>query len=137
MHEVFEHAGLDVDKHVEIDERLFRPHEVPVLLGDPTKAKEKLGWEPNTKFKELARLMYEADYKKILETEYKENKMKLSNQAIGALLMTLQKCLSEQSDITELLAEWDLEVVDNEINVINPPSVKAEVTTENKFEEVE
>jgi GDPmannose 4,6-dehydratase len=40
-------------------------------LGDPTKAKEKLGWEPNTKFKELARLMYEADYKKILETEYK------------------------------------------------------------------
>jgi hypothetical protein len=60
--------------------------------------------------------------------------MKLSNQAIGALLMTLQKCLSEQSDITELLAEWDLEVVDNEINVINPPSVKAEVTTENKFE---
>jgi GDPmannose 4,6-dehydratase len=71
LHEVFEHAGLDVDKHVEIDERLFRPHEVPVLLGDPTKAKEKLGWEPNTKFKELARLMYEADYKKILETEYK------------------------------------------------------------------
>ena len=48
--------------------------------------------------------------------------MKLSNQAIGALLMTLQKCLSEQSDITELLADWELEVTNDEIVVKNPPS---------------
>ena len=41
---VFDYAGLDVDKYVRIDERLFRPHEVPLLLGDATKAKEKLGW---------------------------------------------------------------------------------------------
>ena len=60
--------------------------------------------------------------------------MKLSNQAIGALLMTLQKCLSEQTDITELLAEWDLEVVDDEINVINPPGVKATQNQEKKFD---
>ena len=40
--------------------------------------------------------------------------MKLSNQAVGALLMTLQKCLAEQTDITELLSSWDLEVQDNE-----------------------
>ena len=71
LYQVFDHAGLDVDKHVKIDERLFRPHEVPVLLGDPSKAKKKLGWEPDTKFKELARLMYEADYKNILEKQYK------------------------------------------------------------------
>ena len=71
LNEVFDHAGLDVKKHVKIDERLFRPHEVPVLLGDPSKAKDKLGWEPDTKFKELASLMYEADYKHILENEYK------------------------------------------------------------------
>lgn len=58
---VFEHAGLDVKKHVEIDRRLFRPHEVPLLLGDPTKAKEKLGWEPDITFSELAKMMYEAD----------------------------------------------------------------------------
>jgi GDPmannose 4,6-dehydratase len=61
LQEVFDHAGLDVEKHVEIDERLFRPHEVPLLLGDANKAKEKLNWEPKTKFKELARLMYNQD----------------------------------------------------------------------------
>ena len=58
---VFEYAGLDVNKYVEIDRRLFRPHEVPLLLGDPKKAKEKLGWEPNITFCELAKMMYEAD----------------------------------------------------------------------------
>ena len=65
LHEVFNYAGLDVSKHVEIDERLFRPHEVPLLLGDPTKAKEKLGWEPKVKFKGLARMMYDEDLKSI------------------------------------------------------------------------
>ena len=58
---VFEAAGLNVDEYVEIDERLFRPHEVPYLLGDCTKAKEKLGWTPKITFKKLAKLMYEED----------------------------------------------------------------------------
>ena len=61
LEEVFQLAQLDVSKHLIIDKRLERPHEVPLLLGDPTKAKQKLGWEPKTKFKELAKLMYEAD----------------------------------------------------------------------------
>jgi GDPmannose 4,6-dehydratase len=64
---VFGYAGLDVAKYVEQDERLFRPHEVPLLLGDPTKAKKKLGWEPKIKFKELARIMFEEDFKVINE----------------------------------------------------------------------
>ena len=66
LHEVFDYAGLDVNEYVEIDERLFRPHEVPLLLGDPTKAKEKLGWEPKVKFKGLARMMYDEDLKSIV-----------------------------------------------------------------------
>lgn len=66
LHEVFDYAGLDVAKYVEIDERLFRPHEVPLLLGDPKKAKDKLGWEPKVKFKELARMMYDEDLKSIV-----------------------------------------------------------------------
>ncbi len=66
---VFEAAGLDIDKHVEIDERLFRPHEVPYLLGDCTKAKQKLGWTPKIKFKELAKLMFEEDLKFIRENK--------------------------------------------------------------------
>jgi len=59
--EVFFAAGLDVEKHLVIDERLKRPHEVPWLEGDMSKARRVLGWEPKTKFKELARLMYESD----------------------------------------------------------------------------
>lgn len=58
LEEVFVHAGLDIAKHVETDSRLFRPNEVPVLLGDATKAKTKLGWEPTVKFKQLAKLMF-------------------------------------------------------------------------------
>ena len=58
--------------------------------------------------------------------------MKLSDQAIGALLMTLQKCLAEELDITGLLAEWDLEVKDNQVIVLNPPVVKK--TEPNLFE---
>ena len=58
---VFDYAGLDIDKYVKIDERLFRPHEVPLLLGDATKAKEKLGWEPKVNFEGLAKMMYDSD----------------------------------------------------------------------------
>ena len=73
LEEVFVHAGLDVSKHVEIDERLFRPHEVPVLLGDPTLAKQVLDWYPKTKFTELARIMYEADLTLTQLTEGEKN----------------------------------------------------------------
>ncbi len=60
--------------------------------------------------------------------------MKFSNQAIGALLMTLQKCLAEQSDITELLGDWNMEVKDNQIFVINPPTIKANQEQKPVFE---
>ncbi len=60
--------------------------------------------------------------------EQGRNKMKLSDQAIGALLMTLQKCLAEETDITELLADWDLEVNESgNVVVTNPPSFKTQV----------
>ena len=62
--------------------------------------------------------------------------MKLSPQAVGALLMTLQKCLAEQVDITELLSDWDLSVEDDLVYVLNAPTISAEseVQTNNKFE---
>jgi GDPmannose 4,6-dehydratase len=47
-----------------IDQRYFRPTEVDLLIGDYTKAKEKLGWEPRTTFKELVKLMVESDFEK-------------------------------------------------------------------------
>ena len=55
--------------------------------------------------------------------------MKLSSQAIGALLITLQKCLSEEADITELLAHWDLKVENDEVFVNNPPTVAPQKPT--------
>ena len=61
LEHVFELAGLDPNKYVEIDPRLMRPHEVPCLLGDPTKAKQILGWKPKIKFKDLCKLMLEED----------------------------------------------------------------------------
>lgn len=64
LEEVFNHADLDIDKHVKINPRLFRPHEVPLLLGDYSKAKKILGWKPKTTFKELAKKMYLADLEK-------------------------------------------------------------------------
>ena len=65
LHCVFDHAGLDVSKHVSIDSRLFRPHEVPLLLGDASKAKRELNWEPSIKFRELATMMYDADLERL------------------------------------------------------------------------
>ncbi len=59
---VFEHAGLgSPDNYVIIDARYFRPHEVPYLLGDASKAKQKLNWTPRVDMKELAAMMYDAD----------------------------------------------------------------------------
>ena len=60
---VFDYAELDIDEHVIIDPELYRPSEVPRLWGDYTKAKEKLGWEPKIKCKELAQIMYDHDLK--------------------------------------------------------------------------
>src|SRR3954453_2098720 len=53
----FAQVGLDPDDHVRIDERFLRPAEVEHLIGDPAKARDKLGWVPRTSFEELIRLM--------------------------------------------------------------------------------
>jgi len=61
--EVFSYLDLDWQKYVEIDPRYFRPSEVDFLQGDASKAKKVLGWEPKVTFKELARIMTDADMK--------------------------------------------------------------------------
>ena len=57
----FGHVGLDPDEYVKLDERFLRPAEVDQLVGDCSKAREQLGWEPRTSFEELVALMVEAD----------------------------------------------------------------------------
>ena len=61
----FERAGLDPDQHVEIDPRYYRPVEVDNLLGDASKARERLGWEPRVRFDELVRIMVDADLEEL------------------------------------------------------------------------
>jgi GDPmannose 4,6-dehydratase len=57
----FSQVGLDWEQYVEIDARYFRPAEVDLLIGDPAKAKKQLNWEPKTTFKDLVRIMTDAD----------------------------------------------------------------------------
>lgn len=59
----FKYVNLDWHDYVAFDERYLRPTEVELLIGDPTKAKQKLGWEPSVTFEQLVNLMVEADLK--------------------------------------------------------------------------
>lgn len=61
----FDLVGLDWEKYVEIDQQYYRPTEVDVLLGDASKAKRLLNWEPKIKFKELVKIMVESDLKNV------------------------------------------------------------------------
>jgi len=65
VEEAFACVGLDWQEYVKYDARYERPAEVELLIGDPAKAKEKLGWEPKVKFKELVKIMVEADLDKV------------------------------------------------------------------------
>ncbi|MGH7232268.1 MAG: GDP-mannose 4,6-dehydratase, partial [Nitrospiraceae bacterium] len=61
LEEAFSCVGLDWKNHVEIDPKYYRPAEVDLLIGDASKASQQLGWQPKTTFKELVRLMVDAD----------------------------------------------------------------------------
>ncbi|MBU6295246.1 MAG: GDP-mannose 4,6-dehydratase, partial [Planctomycetes bacterium] len=61
----FGHVGLKWQDHVEIDPAFFRPAEVDLLVGDPSKAKAKLGWKPKVSFPQLVARMVDADMKRV------------------------------------------------------------------------
>jgi GDPmannose 4,6-dehydratase len=61
----FEHVGLDYEKYVVIDPKFYRPAEVDLLLGDPSKANEKLGWTAKTSLEELIKMMVDADMRRV------------------------------------------------------------------------
>jgi len=63
LDEVFGQLDLDWKKYVQVDPKYFRPAEVDLLLGDPSKARKVLGWKPKVTFKALAKMMIEADLK--------------------------------------------------------------------------
>ena len=65
----FDQAGLSVDEHVEIDAAFMRPAEIDLLIGDASKAKRLLDWEPTTGFEQMIRLMVDADHKTLRRGE--------------------------------------------------------------------
>jgi GDPmannose 4,6-dehydratase len=65
LEEAFKYAGLDWEKYVRIDPRYLRPTEAELLLADPAKARGRLGWKPKVSFKELVRIMVDADMEAI------------------------------------------------------------------------
>jgi GDPmannose 4,6-dehydratase len=70
LEEAFGHAGLAWEDYVVIDSRYFRPAEVDHLIGDYSKAKAKLGWEPTVRFEELVRMMVDHDRERQLAEEH-------------------------------------------------------------------
>ena len=66
----FKHVGLDMAKHVVVDPRYLRPAEVDVLLGDPGKAKQKLGWEATTTLEQLVSEMVDADMQRLTRRQH-------------------------------------------------------------------
>ncbi len=72
----FAQVHLDWRKYVQIDPRYFRPAEVDELIGDASKAKRQLGWQPKTKFPDLVKLMVEADIK--LLKDHREGRIKVT-----------------------------------------------------------
>jgi GDPmannose 4,6-dehydratase len=61
LDEAFGYLGLDWHKYVGVDPRYFRPTEVDLLLGNPAKARNILGWQAKTKFRELVKIMVDAE----------------------------------------------------------------------------
>jgi len=61
VEEAFGYVDLQWQDYVEVDQRYFRPLEVPVLQADPSEAKKRLGWEAQVKFRELVRILVDTD----------------------------------------------------------------------------
>jgi GDPmannose 4,6-dehydratase len=65
LEEAFGYVGLNYEDYVVVDEKFIRPAEVDLLIGDASKANEKLGWKPEVNFRQLVQMMVEADLEKV------------------------------------------------------------------------
>ena len=78
----FAHLGLDWQQYVHIDPRYFRPTEVDLLLGDNSKARQLLNWQPKVSFHQLIKMMVESDWKLARQERLvKENQGFIENRA--------------------------------------------------------
>jgi GDPmannose 4,6-dehydratase len=77
LEQAFGYVGLKWEKHVEIDPNYYRPAEVDLLIGDYSKAKRVLGWQPKTKFVDLVKLMVDADVQRL--KDHREGRTKVTD----------------------------------------------------------
>lgn len=85
VQEAFAYAGLDWQRYVKIDPRYFRPTETEVLIADASKARQKLGWAPKVTFKELVRIMVDADMEALGLTSPGAGKVALARHGLNVL----------------------------------------------------
>jgi len=85
VEEVFTYVGLDWEEYVRIDPRYFRPTETDVLIADASKARMRLGWEPKVTFKELVRIMVDADMQALELEPPGEGKVALEKHGLNVL----------------------------------------------------
>jgi len=83
LEEAFSYLDLDWREYVEIAPRYFQPLEVEDLRGDASRARERLGWQPRVTFKELVRLMVDADLKAILKVRQCHDVIQKMAQSAG------------------------------------------------------
>jgi GDPmannose 4,6-dehydratase len=83
LEEAFSYQGLDWKDYVKIDPRYFRPTEVGDLQGDASKARKQLGWEPKVKFKELVRLMVDADFQALVDADNQRQMVRNLSEKVG------------------------------------------------------
>ena len=111
---VFKLADLDVNAHVKIEQRFFRPQEVPCLLGDSSKANRVLGWSPEINFEQLVKTMYESDLQyvkaELVDRISKGGKIEddliqegnIKNLALYLSLLLPQRALASSVDFKQL-----------------------------------
>jgi GDPmannose 4,6-dehydratase len=85
VQETFAYVGLDWQQYVKIDPRYFRPTETEVLIADASKARQKLGWQPKVTFKELVRIMVDADMVSLGLTSPGAGKAALARHGLNVL----------------------------------------------------
>lgn len=83
LREAFEYAGLDWQERVKIDQRYFRPIEVEMLVADPSRARKELAWEPKITFRELVRIMVDADMEAVGLNPIGEGKAVLAKKGLN------------------------------------------------------
>jgi len=98
--EAFGYVNLDWQEYVKIDPRYFRPLETETLIADASKAKEKLSWEPKIRFKELGRIMVDADMETLDLTPPGKGKAILAKHGMSVIDRALirasqERCRSE------------------------------------------